>query len=339
MWEMPTLLQVAISLVDVKKGKPMDDPVMTNADTASSYLSVIIAARNSYKLTHECLIAAKYTFEDWQDVEFVLIDDNSDAESQIVPLFLQFRDALPSHSIKITSFKERQHYSRVLSYGLTQATGQLVFFLSNDMMITPDYIDKVLHVSGLSDDIGIVRGTSEYTEALPQYCYTPPLPLRDYQDILNFSSYVATYYGDAYAIDEILTGDAMLIKREVLNQVGYVDTQFFGYFGDVDYGLRVRRSGFKLACAQGAWLHHEGAGYIKHEALSKEYDLVYEERMKVVKAAYAKFRQKWNPSLPDEFPFKNDQLQNLSNQVSNQVMEVENYYPAPVFPSEILTRL
>ena len=72
--------------------------------------------------------------------------------------------------------------------------------------------------------------------------------------------------GLAFTEDQVLSGDSILVKRAVLERIGVMDTQFFGYFGDVDFGLRCHLAGFKLICAKGAWLRHEGAGHIKTEA-------------------------------------------------------------------------
>ena len=44
---------------------------------------------------------------------------------------------------------------------------------------------------------------------------------------------------------------------EVLDDYPYWVGKKFGYFGDIDYGVRAHLAGFKLVCAKGAWLFHE----------------------------------------------------------------------------------
>ena len=130
------------------------------------------------------------------------------------------------------------------------------------------------------------------------------LPIRDYRDILSFSSYVANYYGDFFVEDNLLSGDAVLIKRSVIDAIGVMDTRFFGYFGDADYGLRVQRAGYKLVCAKGAWLYHVGAGHVRQESVDKKeaMDIAHQKRMNLVQLAYRKFREKWEMSLPELYP-------------------------------------
>lgn len=262
-------------------------------------LSVIIPARNSKALTSNCLSSVLFTFQFATfPVEFILIDDNSDQNEEILPLFLNFRKSV-KHPVKIIRFHQRQHYTGVFSCGLSQAEGNQVFFLSNDMMIAPDFLKTVLSVANIEAEIGIVRGISQYTDSHPEHICSPPFPMRGYQDVLDFSNYISRYHGLHYVEDKLLSGDAILIKRTLLDKIGVMDTRFFGYFGDLDYGIRVRRAGFKLVCAKGAWLHHEGGGHVKHEASRDNVDLnlKHQTRMQMVQAAYTKFREKWDTSL------------------------------------------
>jgi len=278
-------------------------------------ISVIIPARNSKSLTSNCLTSVLSTFQFVNlPVEFILIDDNSDTNEGITDLFFNFRKSTKS-PVKIIRFHQRQHYTGVFSHGLSQAQGDLVFFLSNDMMLTADFLKTVLSVANLETEIGIVRGTSQYTDSHPEHRCPSPFPMRGYQDVLDFSAYISRYHGLHYVEDKLLSGDAILIKRSLIHKIGVMDTRFFGYFGDIDYGLRARRAGFKLVCAKGAWLHHEGGGHIKHEAALSQVDLQlkHQSRMEMVQTAYAKFREKWDGSLPETyqvtFAFDWDKLQ------------------------------
>jgi hypothetical protein len=123
------------------------------------------------------------------------------------------------------------------------------------------------------------------------------------------AAYIARYHALAHAEDLLLTGDSMLIKRSLFQKIGSFDTRFpFGYFSDIDFGLRTLRAGFKMVCAKGAWLHHEGAGAYKDEAASKNIDmrLVHAERMKKVQACYEAFIQKWDPQMPAKYTSVNN---------------------------------
>jgi GT2 family glycosyltransferase len=57
-----------------------------------------------------------------------------------------------------------------------------------------------------------------------------------------------------------VTAGAMLVKREVLEQVGLFDPGYFAYYEDNDLCLRARNAGFKIAYEPGAIVFHKLSG-------------------------------------------------------------------------------
>ena len=141
-----------------------------------------------------------------------------------------------------------------------------------------------------------MRGTSNYCDSHPEHQIAPPQPPKTYPDIDNFSRNQLSAHGCAYVEDKLLSGDAILVKRALVEKIGVLDLRFFGYFGDLDYGMRAQLAGFKLVCAKGAWLYHEGAGHLKGQAQAKgvPYTDLHAKRMALVDAAYQEFRAKWH---------------------------------------------
>ena len=264
-------------------------------------LSVIIPARNNGAFTARCIGAALASVAVRNlRCEFVLLDDASAPEEHILDIFRQHRASAPDHEFKLVRARAHQHYSRMFAIGLSLATRENVLFLSNDMLITPSFLTALLGVSALSREIGIVRGTSAHTDSHPEHVVTPPMPLRRYPDIEAFSRMMFDMAGLGFVEDQVLSGDAVLIKRALIDRIGVVDCRYFAYFGDVDYGLRAHLAGFKLVCAKGAWLHHEGAGYIKADLAraGETMAVAQARRMETVQHAYASFRDKWDADLP-----------------------------------------
>ena len=268
-------------------------------------ITVLVAARNSPQSTSNCLGSLVQSLNDLGSpaCEFVLIDDGSATEHGIAQLFRGFRSSV-NFPTRIVRCRQREHYNHVMALGLSLALGELVLFVSHDMIVTPDYVQTLLRVAGLDPMFGIVRGTSTHIDGFPQHVCRPPFPLRRYEDVALFSSYVAKYCGLATVEDPYLIGDSMLITRRVIDQIGVFDTRPYGFLGDIDFGLRAQRAGFKLVCAKGSWLFHEG-GQNRGEVPQPAYPSIEEYVMEAVKAAYVKFRQKWGPQLPESYPSHN----------------------------------
>jgi GT2 family glycosyltransferase len=272
----------------------------------SAMLTVLVPFRNTKQLAANCLMSLLETFSALRfldQVEFIFTDDASDPGLEMVPLLQKFRESVPS-AVTIVAFTERQHYTRACAHGLARARGSQVLFVSHDMILTPDCVRALLAVAALDDRFGVVRATSQYVDCLPHHSLAPPLALRSLRDVFAFSRLVAESNGLQWMEDPFLTGDVMLIQRAVLDRIGVMDQRYFGYFGDIDFGLRCQRAGFLLVCAKGAWLSHEGFGYYKDEAArtQQEFEKVHAARMHVVNAAYGRFREKWDPSLPELYP-------------------------------------
>jgi len=273
--------------------------------------SIIIPARNSETYTSNCLETALYSVSRLNlRCEFILIDDASDKGENILDVFSRFRAKAQDHQFKVVRTRMRQHYSGVFSIGLHLSTLDPILFISNDMFVTPHFLKTLHSVSRLSDAFGIVRGTSNFVDTHPEHEVTPPEHPKDYAAVAEFSSKRMEMFGNQYTEDEVLSGDAILIKRSLVQKIGVLDLRFFGYFGDIDYGMRSQLAGFKLICAKGAWLHHEGGGHVKREA-EKDHTTVEErrkDRMALVDAAYQEFRRKWNFEHPADYPSNPKQL-------------------------------
>jgi GT2 family glycosyltransferase len=267
-------------------------------------LSIIVPARNSREFTRTCLETILHSVGLLKlKCQFILIDDNSDAQEGILDVFRQHRAQARGHKVEIIRCKTHQHYSGVFSIGLHHASEDVIFFISNDMIVPPRFLEALLCVSALSSDFGIVRGTSNYCDSHPEHVVVPPQPLKSFRDVEAASQTVFGAYGCTYAEDEVLSGDAILIKRALVERIGVLDLRFFGYFGDVDYGMRAHLAGFKLVCAKGAWLYHLGAGHVKREAERQraDFEALHRHRMAMVQAAYQEFRRKWYLEKPETY--------------------------------------
>jgi cellulose synthase/poly-beta-1,6-N-acetylglucosamine synthase-like glycosyltransferase len=269
-------------------------------------LSILLAIRNNRTGVTNCLASLQRVIAALAlPTEFILVDDDSDPAQQIPQLLLNFRNQLGATVLtRIVRFTQHQHYTRALAYGLSAAKGEHVLFISHDMIATPDYVRTLLAVGAADETIGLVRGVSQYVDCFPEHIVRPPMPMRSFEDLNTFAEYVARYCGLHYVEDRLLTGDSMLIRRAALDKIGVFDCRYFGYFGDIDFGLRLQRAGLKLVCAKGAWLWHEGAGAYKSDAETQQRDLreVHDQRMQVVNAAYHLFRDKWSTDLPPDYP-------------------------------------
>jgi GT2 family glycosyltransferase len=62
---------------------------------------------------------------------------------------------------------------------------------------------------------------------------------------------------------DYISGGCLLVRREIIEQIGLLDERFFLYGEDVDWGLRMRDAGLALLYAPHAHVWHKGSGSVK----------------------------------------------------------------------------
>jgi GT2 family glycosyltransferase len=260
-------------------------------------ITVVVLFRNAPQLQEICLQSLRASHID--DASFLLIDDCSDPALGITRRLLDFRSDIAPADVRIARFHRQMHYTHGLAYALSLAGGGDVLFVSHDMMLTPDCVAVLREVMASDAMIGTVRPVSEHMDWAKRFVVHPPHPPASLDEAMIFSAGIRKLRGAEVVDWPMLIGDAMLIRRELIEKIGVFDPRFYGFMGDIDYGIRAARAGFRHVIAPGAWLHHEGAG-TKREAgdpLAQG-----EGMMRLVETTYAQLREKWGEQhLPPHF--------------------------------------
>jgi len=272
-------------------------------DAAIFVISIFVPIRNAADLARQCLGSLAYSIRALHaeaSVEYILLDDASPPDCHIPQVMLDFRGGVPS-PVQILRFKTHRHYTAACAYGFSVSRGAQVILVSHDMMVTPSYLRTLLAVAASDSSLGIIRGTSAHMDNSVHRC-VPPAPLGSYEQIVRFSAYVAELHGLSVGSEPLLVGDSMLIQRSVLERIGVMDQRFVGFLGDVDFGLRAQRAGFKIVCAKGAWLHHAGCGTINADlAAGRAQRDKIQEGLSDLDRAVEQLGRKWAVPLPASF--------------------------------------
>lgn len=265
--------------------------------------TIVIPAYNNPAFTRRCVDSAIASVAAVDlPTRFILIDNAGCTGESTTSVYKEIRDRHEERDIAILRAKaETLYYTGAFSLGLHFAETPILLFLSNDMLLTPAYLKATIAVSGLSDEFGIVRGSSPYTDALPEHVLKPPADVRTYDDMCRFADGVFARNGLAYIENDLLCGDAVIVRKSLVEKIGVHDFALGAYFSDIDYGMRAQLAGFRLVGALGAWLHHEGAGYPRREAERQNiaFDEIHRRRMTVVGQSWQRFREKWSRELPE----------------------------------------
>lgn len=209
-------------------------------------ITVFVVAYNRLEKTRRCVESIlKYT--EGIDYELLLVDNGS--EDGTLDYF-QSVPYLRKRMIRITKNLGSQY---ALNLAMRLSSGRYFVQVTNDVIVTKNWLSNLLRCVESDSRIGMVTPGSSNISNLQE------IPL-------NFSSYeemqekAATYNrSDPRKWEERLRlmTVILLIKREVIEQIGMIDRGFYHDFSDDDFSVRVRRAGYKLMLCMDTFVHHD----------------------------------------------------------------------------------
>jgi GT2 family glycosyltransferase len=140
-----------------------------------------------------------------------------------------------------------------MRFALTGFDPDYILLLNNDVTVEPDFLTKMIKVGESDKKSGIIGSKIPY--------YDNPDKNWFCKGIINWFSINIAYHSDKCREEIInsdyITGCVALIKKEVIEKVGYLDKTLFLYFEDADYCLRARNSGYSMVVVPSAIVYHK----------------------------------------------------------------------------------
>ncbi|MEP7071649.1 MAG: glycosyltransferase family 2 protein [Verrucomicrobiota bacterium] len=234
-------------------------------------VSAIIPTRDHAELLRRFIVSLRQ-ITDYPRLELIIVDNGSEEEDAVAYLQQLGEEA----NVRIVSAPGEFNFSRLVNIGATQALGEIIAVLNNDLEVTEaDWLrEMVSHL--LRDGVGVVGarlwfpdGTLQHAGVIPgmagvaahAFYRFPPYPIargnRTFALAQNYSA---------------VTAACMLVRSAVYREVGGFDEALPRNFNDVDFCLRVRERGWQIVWTPYANLiHHESAsrrqptGRMQHE--------------------------------------------------------------------------
>ena len=191
--------------------------------------------------------------QDYPNLRTVVIDNASTDDSLSALRALGDRIDLIEHA-------ENLGYTGGCNVGMRHALangGDYVWLLNNDSDCEPDTVSRLVAYAKARPDLGMVtpiivnRRTGEDCFAVGRF------------DLVTGLSEETTGAAEAEVMQEqyprnvLLKGTALLVKRALIEKIGFLDDRFFAYMEDSDYCVRCAAAGFRAACVTTARVHHD----------------------------------------------------------------------------------
>jgi GT2 family glycosyltransferase len=217
---------------------------------ACEYLRACL--RSLYENTH------RYTFE-------VIVVDNGSTDQVGEVLAREFPAA------RLIQNQKNEGFTAPMNQALQAGRGGYLLQLNPDTIVFPEALDRLVAFLESHQDAGIcgpkvlnqdrtLQLPCRRGEARPLAVigyFTGLARLFPYNKRLN--GYLLTYLDEDQTVEVAgVSGSCMLIRRDVVDQIGYLDESFFAYQEDADYCFRARQAGWKVLYYPEAQIIHFG---------------------------------------------------------------------------------
>lgn len=227
---------------------------MTNSKVA---ISIIIVNYKTPQLLLECVRSIVDTTKELS-YEIVIVDNHSEDESEILI-------ATNFPNVKWINSGYNAGFARANNLGIKKSTGEFIFLLNPDTLLSNDYLAKMINYHELlsktenvglltsrilsSADNSLLVGTGISFAGIKKEWKKNPLSLK-WQQIFKRKNKEGVYHADTmhYKNHEVdfVSGACTLIKRSTLENLNlYMDEDFFLYWEDVEWSFRVKKKGLK----------------------------------------------------------------------------------------------
>jgi polysaccharide pyruvyl transferase CsaB len=235
---------------------------------AHPLVSIVIVTYGGLELTKACM-ESLLERETWPRLDVIVVDN---ASSDGTPEYLA-TVAAGDVRVRCVYNRENRGFAAANNQGIALSRGDVVVLLNNDTVVPPGLMGRLVGHLRRDASFGLLCPTTNF-------CGNEALVEPDYVAIAGLPSYAARraseFRGRVFDLG-VAAMYCVAARRRVLDEVGPLDEAYgIGMFEDDDFAVRMRAKGYRVACAEDAYVHHVGQGAFRK--LSPEaYDLLWKK--------------------------------------------------------------
>jgi GT2 family glycosyltransferase len=214
-------------------------------------LSIIIVNYNAEKLLQRCISSV---YDETKQVPFdIWVIDNNSKDTSV----LMVRQDFPQ--VNLVENKENVGFAKANNQAITKCAGDYILLLNPDTLILQNAIEKMIKFMDRNPDIGICGCKVLNEDGTLQLACRRSIPtpgvaffrLSGLSKLFPNSKITAKYnltYLDPDSLNQVdaVSGAFLMIRKEVVNEIGLLDERFFMYGEELDWCLRAKKAGWSI---------------------------------------------------------------------------------------------
>jgi GT2 family glycosyltransferase len=253
------------------------------------HLSILIINWNTRDLLRQCLDSI-YSKFDRERFEIIVVDNAStDGSPGMV------RGQFPR--VVLIENPANVGFARANNQAIQRSSGRYVLLLNSDTIVQPGALNSLLDFMEAHAEAGCVGARLLNPDGSLQYSCSPaPTLLREFLRLFHLPGVRPDGYYPMISWDlhqphevDVLLGACLLLRREALDHVGWLDESYFMYSEEVDLCYRLRNGGWRLFWVPQARIVHFG-GQSTRQASTEMFLRLYEAKLIYFRKNHGKFK-------------------------------------------------
>lgn len=251
--------------------------------SASVDLSIVIVAWNVRDLVLDCL--ASIQAADLQISYEVIVVDNGSADETPRAVLRQFPDT------EVIALPQNVGFGAGNNCGLRKMKGRQAVLLNSDTIVLRDGLEACVRFLDEHQDVGVVGPQLLNPDRTKQNCiHNSPTLVSEVvsQSLLRRLApgrYPSKRVDFGHPVDvEAVLGACLFVRREVIDEVGLIDEDYFFFLEETDWCHRIRSRGWRVVHLPDAFVIH-----LYGEATKKKLPL--RTRIEYYRSRYTFFRK------------------------------------------------
>lgn len=192
----------------------------------------------------------------YPNYEIIIIENNSTQESTFAYYEkLQAQDL----RVRVVNWKDTFNYSKITNFGVSASKGEYILLMNNDTeVIEPAFMEEMLGYC-MREDVGICGARLFYFDDTIQHAgVIIGLGGICGEGFQGFPKENGGYLNRIFCPQDYsaVTAACLMTKKSVFEEVGGMDPQLQVAYNDIDYCLKVRKTGRLVVYNPFATLHH-----------------------------------------------------------------------------------